>query len=71
MPKLHALAQATATVSVRQIDVKPGEFVTVWLCERDRHVQVELHVTTDGEARVLMAAEHHDCVKTFAEVYGS
>lgn len=67
-PKL-APASLSVNVPIRELIVRKGEAVTVWLHEGDRVVQVELHVTADGEARVLLAAEHYDVVKTFAEVY--
>lgn len=69
---MEELREATIqlNIPVSSLTLTPGEYVTVFLHERDRVVQVELHVTTGGEARVVLDAENRGVVKTFAEVYG-
>jgi len=64
------LVPASAHVSLSAVQIKKGEFVTVWLMGAEGSVSVELHVDADGTPCVVVAEHNLKIVKTFEEIYG-
>jgi hypothetical protein len=69
---LKDLKDPKVSVKISEVHVQAGEVVTIWLgdySDPGGPSQVELHVTEDGERRVLL--EDKSMVKSFDEVYAA